>query len=101
MADPEIEGEKLVLYSTAEPCPMCQAAILWTGIETVVFGTSIRSLQRLGYRQIGIMADEVIRRSPAWKCAIIRGVLEQECDARLELATRGRNRFGKGDGCEI
>jgi hypothetical protein len=36
-----------------------KAAILWTGIETVVFGTSIRSLQRLGWRQIDIRAEEV------------------------------------------
>jgi len=47
-----VEGKSLVLYTTAEPCPMCQGAILWTGIETVVFGTSIRSLQRQGWRQI-------------------------------------------------
>jgi len=43
-----IKGKNLVLYTTAEPCPMCQGAVLWSGIETVVYGTSIRSLQRLG-----------------------------------------------------
>ncbi len=69
-------GERLVLYTTAEPCPMCQAAVLWAGIETVVFGTSIRTLQRLGWKQIDILADEVIRRSPHWKCTLIGGVLE-------------------------
>ena len=96
-ADPEIEGKKLVIYSTAEPCPMCQAAILWTGIEMVIFGTSIRSLQRLGYRQIDILAEEVIRRSPAWNCAISGGVLEQECDALFKLAMQERSRFREGD----
>ena len=100
LADPEVERKKLVLYSTAEPCPMCQAAILWTGIETVIFGTSIRSLQRLGWRQIDILAEEVIRRSPAWKCAIIGGVLEQECNALFESATRRINRFREEDGLE-
>ena len=80
------KGKSLVLYTTAEPCPMCQAAILWTGIETVVFGTSIRSLQRLGWRQIDILAEEVVRRSPAWKCTLIAGVMEQECDALFEMA---------------
>ena len=73
LAVPEIDRKKLVLYSNAEPCPMCQAAIIWTGIETVVFGTSIRSLQRMGWRQIDILAEEVIRSSPAWKCAILGG----------------------------
>ena len=40
------EGKNLVLFTTAEPCPMCQGAVLWAGIKTVVLGTSIRSLQR-------------------------------------------------------
>ena len=86
LSDATIDGRNLVLYTTAEPCPMCQGAILWTGIETVVFGTSIRCLQRLGWRQIDILAEEVIRRSPTWNCTIIGGVLEQECDALFALA---------------
>jgi tRNA(Arg) A34 adenosine deaminase TadA len=69
---------------------MCQGAILWADIETVVFGTSILSLQKLGWRQIEILAEEVIRRSPAWKCTIIGGVLEQECDALFALAKSRR-----------
>ncbi len=47
-SNPGIDGHKLVLHTTAEPCPMCQGAIIWTGIEMVVFGTSIRSLQKWG-----------------------------------------------------
>jgi tRNA(Arg) A34 adenosine deaminase TadA len=83
-----VNEKSLVLYTTAEPCPMCQAAILWAGIETVVFGTSIRSLQKLGWRQIDISAEEVVRRSTAWKCILIGGVMEQECDALFEWAIR-------------
>lgn len=88
---PGIDATKLVLYTTAEPCPMCQGAILWTGIESVVFGTSIRSLQKMGWRQIDILAEEVVRRSPAWKCTITGGVLEQECDALFTMAISRRN----------
>jgi len=47
----------------------------------VVYGTSIRSLQRLGWRQIDILAEENVRCSPAWRCALIGGVLERECDS--------------------
>ena len=90
VAAPGIDGSRLVLYTTAEPCPMCQGAILWTGIETVVFGTSIRSLQRLGWRQIDILAEKVVRRSPAWNSTLIAGVMKQECDALFEWAISQR-----------
>jgi tRNA(adenine34) deaminase len=89
LANPRIDGTDLVLYTTAEPCPMCQGAILWSGIETVVYGTSIRFLQKNGWRQIDILAEEVVRRSPTWRCALIGGVLEQECNA-LFLAAAAR-----------
>lgn len=85
-----VEGKSLVLYTTAEPCPMCQGAILWSGIEKVVFGTSIRTLQGMGWRQIDILAEEVVRRSPAWTCTLIGGVLERDCDVLFQKAMRQR-----------
>ncbi|MCY2973186.1 MAG: nucleoside deaminase [Planctomycetota bacterium] len=91
LSQPRIDGKELVLYTTAEPCPMCQGAILWTGIEMVVFGTSIRSLQKMGWRQIDILAEEVIRRSPTWRCTIMGGVLEQDCDALFAKAIKRRS----------
>lgn len=81
------EASGLVLYTTAEPCPMCMGAILWSGIRTVVFGSSIRFLQQQGWRQIDILADEVVRRSPGWACTLVGGVLEAECNA-LFASTR-------------
>ncbi len=77
----QIASSELVLYTTAEPCPMCMSAILWSGISMVVFGTSIRFLQKHGWRQMGLLAEELVSRSPAWKCTIISGVLEDECNA--------------------
>ncbi|WP_396625490.1 nucleoside deaminase [Luteitalea sp.] len=79
-------GPELVLYTTAEPCPMCMGAILWSGIGTVVYGTSIRTLRQQGWKQIDILAEEVARRSPGWTCAVIGGVLEQECDVLFQRA---------------
>ena len=87
---PEFDGNQLVLYTTAEPCPMCQGAILWSGIGTVVYGTSIRFLQSRGWRQIDILAEEVVRRSPSWRCTVIGGVLEKECNALFEAASKTR-----------
>lgn len=74
------DGSELVLYTTAEPCPMCMAAILWSGIQMVVYGTSIRFLQQHGWRQIDVLAEEIVRRSPGWQCTIVGGVLQEECD---------------------
>ena len=82
-------GRRLVLVTTAEPCPMCMGAILWAGIGAVVFGTSIRTLQRHGWRQIDIPAAEIVRRSPAWQCEVVGGVLEAECDAMFVAARQG------------
>jgi len=87
----EYDRSQLVLYTTAEPCPMCQGAILWSGIGTVVYGTSIRFLQSLGWRQIDILAEEVVRRSPFWRCTLIGGVLEQECNALFEAVSHRRS----------
>ena len=88
VAAPGIDGSRLVLYTTAEPCPMCQGAILWAGIGAVVFGASIRFLIDTGWRQIDIPAEEVVRRSPGWLCTITGGVLEAECNELFLTASR-------------
>lgn len=85
-AHPAVAWERLTLYTTAEPCPMCQGAILWCGIGTVVFGTSIAQLQRLGWWQIAIPAAEVVARTPFRACTLIGGVLQSECDALFVAA---------------
>ena len=74
------------LYTTAEPCCMCQGAILWAGIPEVVFGTSIRTLKQLGWKQIDIPAEEVTRRTAFARCRLIGGVLEAECDELFRRA---------------
>lgn len=74
------------LYSTAEPCPMCMAAIIWSGIETVCFGTTIQTLTGLGWMQIDIPASQIVEKSPR-KVAVHRHVLEDECDALFKAAS--------------
>jgi tRNA(Arg) A34 adenosine deaminase TadA len=87
---PGVEWSRLWLYTTAEPCCMCQGAILWAGIGRVVFGTSIETLQELGWRQIAIPAAEVIRRTPQAHCELIGAVLERECDDLFRAALERR-----------
>lgn len=87
---PDVEWLELCLYTTAEPCCMCQGAILWAGIGRVVFGTSIESLKLMGWKQIDIPAAEVIQRTPEAECHLVGGVLEQECDALFRAAKGDR-----------
>ena len=70
----------LVLYTTAEPCPMCMSALVWAGIGGVVYGTSIEGISRAGIPQIEIKANAVVDASPFYKGMLLGGVLQAETD---------------------
>ncbi len=70
----------LVLYTTAEPCPMCMSALVWAGIGGVVFGTSIDGLRRAGINQISIAAKTVVDASSFYRGMLLGGVLQSETD---------------------
>jgi tRNA(adenine34) deaminase len=94
VSHPGIDWSSLVLYTTAEPCPMCAAAILWAGLRGIVFGSSIPYLQSLGWWQVDLRAAEVLRRTPFRSCQLIGGVLESECNALfVEAGQRWRERL--------
>lgn len=38
------------LYTTAEPCPMCMAAILWANISQVYYGCNVQDTEIIGFR---------------------------------------------------
>lgn len=77
---PRPDGRDLVLYATAEPCPMCLGAVLWAGVGRVVFGTGIRLLLDTGWQQIDLSAAEVAARAVGMSCEVVGGVLTSECD---------------------
>jgi tRNA(adenine34) deaminase len=72
-------GAGLTLYTTAEPCVMCQAAILWAGIDEVVYGVSVPDLVRLGWRQFSLRAVDVAAAWSHHSCRIIPDVLRDDC----------------------
>jgi len=51
------------LVSSAEPCPMCASAIVWSGISKVVYGLSITSLKSKGIEQIDIACRNILQQS--------------------------------------
>ena len=78
---PDIDWSQLDLYTTAEPCPMCQGAIEFAGIRTVYFGTSIPWLQGQGWWQIDLRASEIARCTPGGGARLVGGLLAAECNA--------------------
>jgi tRNA(Arg) A34 adenosine deaminase TadA len=87
-AHPSIDWTGLDLYTTAEPCAMCQSAIEWAGIAAVYYGTSIPHLKDNGWWQIDIRAEEVARRTPFRRTVITGGFLESECNALFAAAPK-------------
>src|SRR5215204_1119167 len=83
---PKIDWTRLTLYTTAEPCAMCQGAVAWTGIKRVVFGSSIPFLKSLNWWAIDIRAEELARLSPFRQCTVVGGVLEEECNKLFRSA---------------
>jgi tRNA(adenine34) deaminase len=78
--DKGFDWKQVCLYTTGESCPMCQSAIIWTGMPLVVYGSSMPFLQSQGFGEIDIRAKTVIEASRKGKCKIIGGVLEKQCN---------------------
>lgn len=76
----DLDWAELTLYTTAEPCPMCAGAIVWSGIGEVVFGTSIQTLTNLGINQIRLESPTVAAAAPFYSGRIIGGVLADQTD---------------------
>ena len=85
-SDPKIDWTKLTLYTTAEPCAMCQGAVAWAGIKRVVFGSSIPFLKSVDVWAIDIRAAELARLAAFRKCTVVGGVLEEECNKLFRTA---------------
>ncbi|HAT9397999.1 deaminase [Legionella pneumophila] len=82
---------KLSLYTTAEPCPMCAAAIYWSMIPKVVYGSSIAFLHELFGRQIQVSAEEILSKTPDfYNCCLIGGIMEDKCNQLFLEAKRFR-----------
>lgn len=80
------DWKRLALYTTAEPCPMCQSTIVWAGIPLVVYGTSMTALTAMGWDQIDLPAKEVVSKAPFSNCRVVGGILSAECDETFRRA---------------
>ncbi len=85
---PQLDWSNVTLFTTAEPCPMCQSAIIWANIPRVVFASSIEHLSRSGWNQITVNASELNSKAPFYKGTITGGVLADKTDALFEQSRR-------------
>jgi tRNA(Arg) A34 adenosine deaminase TadA len=59
----EAERKEMVLYSSTEPCAMCTGAIVWSGIETVVYGCSSELLNQIARGSFTIECRKILAHS--------------------------------------
>lgn len=88
---PLVDWKNTTLYTTAEPCPMCQTAIVWAGISRVVFATSSEFLKQNHWDVIDITAREINAKTPFYHGEIKGGVLADKTNA-LFIASRFVNK---------
>lgn len=86
----QLEG--CVLISTHEPCPMCAAAAVWSGVSGIVYGYSIKDSLKQGRRRMDLPCAEVIGRTGAG-VSIYEGVLKEECSVLYREEVR--NEIGR------
>jgi tRNA(Arg) A34 adenosine deaminase TadA len=78
--------KQLSLYTTAEACPMCAAAMRWAGFKEYIYATSSETLIENGWPQMSITSRELFQRSGMVEpsTAIVTDVLHGETDALFE-----------------
>ena len=87
LQQPYLQGA--VLYSVAEPCPMCISAAIWAKVDTVVFATTrqdmIDEMERLtkendgnfSWRQIAVPAKYIVERGKP-DIHLVEGFMREE-----------------------
>ena len=61
------------------------------GVQDRIDRHRIHAAPATAVHTLDILAEEVVRRSPSWRCTLVGGVLEQECNALFEAAKRRRS----------
>jgi len=67
-----------MLVATHEPCPMCSTAIVWSGITSIAYGSSIQDSLQQGMTRIDIPCTEIFARSGK-TIKVLSGIKKEEC----------------------
>ena len=66
------------IFATCEPCPMCAAAIVFSGARNVVFGASVSDAIDAGFTELQIPSQRIFGGTDQ-KVIVQGGVLADEC----------------------
>ena len=72
------EWDECVIYTIAEPCTMCQSALIFCGIAGTVFGSSLEGVGKIDNPKI--RAKDIVEASPFYKGFLMGGILSAETD---------------------
>lgn len=76
-----------ILYSTAEPCPMCASAAVWTKVKGIVFGSTMQDMRAYqksrgnknwSWRTINVPCSYIISKGTP-RPFLMKGYMRQEC----------------------
>ena len=67
-----------MIYTIAEPCTMCQSALVFCGIAGMVFGSSLEGVGHIDNPKL--RAKEIVEASPFYKGFLMGGILSAETD---------------------
>jgi len=75
--------EGCTLYTSCEPCPMCCGATFYAGIDTLVIGTRLTTINRVteGMYDLREYSVERLIELTGLKLRVVRDVMSAECDA--------------------
>ncbi|WP_255331606.1 nucleoside deaminase [Methanocalculus taiwanensis] len=86
-----IDLKGCTMYATTEPCPMCFTACHWAKISRIVYGTSIKDVQALGFSEMTI-PNTIMQEIGGSRIEIIGGLLLEENLAILHEWEQNPNR---------
>ena len=70
--------ENYKILTSAEPCSMCQSAIIWANIREVQFAVSRETLVTIGWKNLTKSAQEINESAPLYKGKLIGPLSEDE-----------------------
>lgn len=81
-----------ILFTSSEPCPMCLAAIMWSGITTVYYGCTVNDADQIGF------ADQFIYeylKAPNTKQSVLKlePFLREEALSTFEIWVRKEDKI--------